>query len=347
MILNQKVGISRDYKLDALKGFLIMCVVYGHLTIPSNLSPIFSYIHGIIYYFHMPLFLAVSTLFVHEFSKAWVERRIKSIIIPFVFWVVYYCVVFTPSNPLGTLRNSIIPIVKMILWGNWIHLQSILWFLPALFSSLLVWNLYKNKVNDVFTKTIFWSIYVIYFININTVAIHYHVYIPYSLDLAVYLVPLFACANFVYKEHSNNRILKEVGLLGASALIFLSIHGITVFEHVKTFTEYHYRIDLAQLTVPLTIIGYLSMIFLSCSILLLFLRLPKFKWLSYIGRYSFFIFVLHLFFVKTFSIRHVSDNLNFNCLLEVILNLSTCVIVPIIISKVLMKNWFRYIGAVE
>ena len=53
--------MTRDYRLDSIKGLLIILVILGHLIIAlDNYNVINHSVMGLIYIFHMPLFILIS-----------------------------------------------------------------------------------------------------------------------------------------------------------------------------------------------------------------------------------------------------------------------------------------------
>lgn len=83
--------MSRDLKIDSLKGFLITLVVIGHIPFGSfNIEKVDSikYFTQWLYFFHMPLFLAVSVLYIKD-NYNWFFKRASLILIPYLFWFFY------------------------------------------------------------------------------------------------------------------------------------------------------------------------------------------------------------------------------------------------------------------
>jgi len=83
--------MNRDLKLDSLKGFLIILVVIGHIPFGSfNLekTEILKYFTQWLYFFHMPLFFAISVLFIKT-KYAWLVKRASLILVPYLFWFFY------------------------------------------------------------------------------------------------------------------------------------------------------------------------------------------------------------------------------------------------------------------
>jgi fucose 4-O-acetylase-like acetyltransferase len=78
----------RNLKIDTLKGFLIILVVIGHIPFSyfslQTITPI-TIFSSWLYFFHMPLFLAISTLFIKANIK-WLGKRFLLILSPYLFW---------------------------------------------------------------------------------------------------------------------------------------------------------------------------------------------------------------------------------------------------------------------
>ncbi|MBU0671006.1 acyltransferase family protein, partial [Patescibacteria group bacterium] len=83
----------RDLKIDSLKGFAIVAVIIGHLCVLTsgittanenlwlNIDLVIETVLPV-YYFHIPLFFAMSILFVKEFSIKFLKKRFVQILVP-------------------------------------------------------------------------------------------------------------------------------------------------------------------------------------------------------------------------------------------------------------------------
>ena len=83
--------MTRDSKIDSLKGFLIILVVVGHIPFGSfNIEKVdaIKYFTHWFYFFHMSLFLAVSVLFIKS-EYSWLIKRASLILLPYLFWFFY------------------------------------------------------------------------------------------------------------------------------------------------------------------------------------------------------------------------------------------------------------------
>lgn len=53
--------MTRDYRIDTIKGLLIILVIMGHIIIELDNANIINHgVMGLIYIFHMPLFILIS-----------------------------------------------------------------------------------------------------------------------------------------------------------------------------------------------------------------------------------------------------------------------------------------------
>ena len=79
--------MKRDLNLDSLKGFLIVLVVYGHFPFEYfsiEKSGFLINTIALVYFFHMPLFLAVSAIFVKPSYDRLINRA-ALILLPYMF----------------------------------------------------------------------------------------------------------------------------------------------------------------------------------------------------------------------------------------------------------------------
>ena len=109
----------RDERLewiDAAKGFGMVLVVLGHMSIPQAVSKV-------IFSFHMPLFFMISGYLYHGgFSRRWVAGKIDSLLISYL---VYGVIIISVWRVIGKQGG-----VDSWLMGNGI---GVTWFLMCLF----------------------------------------------------------------------------------------------------------------------------------------------------------------------------------------------------------------------
>jgi fucose 4-O-acetylase-like acetyltransferase len=94
--LNNKVGYevmhSRDLRLDAVKGFLVILVIFGHLLTQFIWkSPLYQAVYAAIFVFHMPLFILISGMFSKSSpSDADYRSILTRLAIPLVLFQILY-----------------------------------------------------------------------------------------------------------------------------------------------------------------------------------------------------------------------------------------------------------------
>jgi len=100
--------MSRDLRLDTLKGLLIIFVILGHIPFSFfniekiNILQTFTMWF---YFFHMPLFLAISVLFIKD-SYSWILKRALLILLPYLFWFFYGHKRMLLENPLEFMGGT-------------------------------------------------------------------------------------------------------------------------------------------------------------------------------------------------------------------------------------------------
>lgn len=133
--------------LDVAKGIGILLVVIGHVY-AFNRQIVDRFFVIWLYSFHMPLFFIISGMLIayKDEKDIWkfVKKRIKGILIPYVFFSIFSIIVFAIVNDFS--REVFVQNVKATICGVGI---DTLWFLPALFFGEVIFfvlrNLLKNK----------------------------------------------------------------------------------------------------------------------------------------------------------------------------------------------------------
>lgn len=133
--------------LDVAKGIGILLVVIGHVY-AFNRQIVDRFFVIWLYSFHMPLFFIISGMLIayKDEKDIWkfVKKRIKGILIPYVFFSIFSIIVFAIVNDFN--REVVVQNVKATICGVGI---DTLWFLPALFFGEVIFfvlkNLLKNK----------------------------------------------------------------------------------------------------------------------------------------------------------------------------------------------------------
>lgn len=343
----------RDLHIDSLKGFLILAVLWGHIglvraAVPGNISlwiPLEELLNVQIPvgYFHMALFFAVSILFVKGINFDFIKKRALLLLMPYVFWYLW------------TVQNSFIvdtvATLKKVLWGNWAHVTSILWFLPACFTVNIYFALYR-KYSGTYWVAAFWLAWLVVFLYAERIAAVYHPLFPFGIDLTLYLFPLLVVIDYIYRHKQWFQKVSAWWALALLPIAYGCIRIIDIVEPIKTYTPFAYRIDLAQFTVPFTLPGLLAMLGLCSSITIFFLMAKPLGVLSTVGKYSLPIYLLHLTVIAKLAMvlnkTALWQNPKFFFML-MFLSIPVIVLTAIGCSKLFSKlsPYAKYIGMVQ
>lgn len=272
----------------------MVTVIIGHFpTSGHGLNP-FGPVPEWIYFFHIPLFLALSCLFAQPFTLGQLGQRAQQILVPYGAW-------FALTRPDQLLHHPW-RLLGDGAMGNYAHAQSILWFLPALFTTNLLMALWRRGgllIRGALLVPVAGAL------ALAPSLARWHPRIPFGLDVAFFLFPLLWLLDQLWRRRATWTVAAGPWLVPA-ALAALPLGGvlIQVCERVKTHSAYARRVDLAQFSVPETLPGYLGMALMAMALVVLASRLPAPRWLATVGRYSMPIFLLHylLLFALTRSI---------------------------------------------
>lgn len=297
--MNQK----RNSSIDVVKGFLILCVIIGHVlkgTTEENM------IRGVIYSFHMPLFMFMSgwmlnltklssLSFKSIFSKYW-DRMLKMWLMAFVVFSLYRAVI----NP------SCTGICRLI-YTPWFHL----WYVPTLFCYIIIVRFLFEKTNKVTAYLILFLLYVLWRIVQIQISPHfiYPMIMPRWCDFSQ--IPYFALGVFL-KNHLSGEYFQRSYWI--APLLFISAILSTKLMHFQTC-------DLLQMT----LLGLVIIFFLYPSVKND--TLPKSRVLSFIGKNSLYIYLWHMIFVQ--PLRDYVSNITLYYGLSLFLILAFIVLIEI------------------
>ena len=120
--------MARDNRIDSLKGFLIILVIMGHvITTLNNVNIVNHAVMGLIYVFHMPLFILISGYLTKSPEKQKASDLWRSILNIFVTLVVFQVLSGLMVLAVG---GDVISSIKVFPFG-------ILWYLL----SLIFWRI--------------------------------------------------------------------------------------------------------------------------------------------------------------------------------------------------------------
>ena len=268
----------------------MVAVIIGHFpTSGGRINP-FGPVPEWLYFFHVPLFLALSCLFCKPFSWAQTRARARQLLLPYGIWVAL-------GDP-RTLLQHPLRLLAAAAMGNYAWVPSILWFLPALFTSNLLVALCRRSEAGrpgvrILARLSLGLLALASFLWAPRIA-RWHPDIPFGLDVVLFLLPFLWLIDRVWRR--RQAVADRLGpWLLPLALLALPLGGllVRVCERVKTHSAYARRVDFAQFSVPETLPGYLGMALLGVALVLLASRLPAPRWLAAVGRASMPIYLLH------------------------------------------------------
>lgn len=284
---------SRDPGLDALRGFLILCVVVGHMPLGNFLGwqpEWWSWLNETLYLFHVPLFLALGCLFAPGLQWRPLTRSLLAILIPYVLWFAWQQHQVLSQQPTIWLQ--------WLARGNFAALQSILWFLPALISARMFSSLLQLCVTRPGGLIAVAGLWLVSFAYLDWLVAQ-HASIPFGLDVVLMCLPYFVLIFIVERQRSNLEWIPPYAWLclaiGLGCWMYIN-------EPLKTHTPWHKRIDLAQLSLPHTLGAYLIWSALGVSWWMTFRRISWYP-LLLLGRHSLPIYLIHYEVFKWFLIR--------------------------------------------
>lgn len=288
---------NRIIWIDNAKAIGIILVVVGH-AFRDNMRTAFlpyDYIYNLIYFFHMPLFFMISG-YLLERSKnktraELLKSKVRTILVPFMTYtillyiVVNFMILLSPkvSDLFTSAFGKKIEFIKYIylsLVGNNPY-SFHLWFLICLFimeAFAILIKIDKRKI---------WIIFIIFlFISIswspvlNNLGLEYNIY-TVNVPMSNFIFFVTGQILYINKNKINFNVKKLILLLSLGLLIF-NVYYICDFDSICTIFDVSYEFVL--------LIGKLSLIFFTIGMAT---KIKDFKILSYIGRRSMGIYLLH------------------------------------------------------
>ena len=311
--------MARDYRIDSLKGFLIILVIIGHVITTLDNTNVFNHaLMGLIYIFHMPLFILVSGYLTkspdsQQAKDMW--RGVLRILVPLLIFHLIYC-----ASKLYQFGGNYITYLKSFPYG-------ILWYLM----SLIFWRimLYYSPKALLKRPALYLSIALIVSILCGLT----HLGRPFSIQRTLNFY-LFFLLGYYYRQNAINRQLWNKNILHAAvAVVLLPIIFILYPRcgNVMNGLDHYGLYDIPQ-----------KILILTCSIamsLLVFNLMRDFKPLRVIGRESLFYYLYH-FLIIVIIIKPLVIAYDWPCTLPFIFIYSAAVLaIVFILSKIPVFKW--------
>jgi fucose 4-O-acetylase-like acetyltransferase len=267
----QRPSQKRYGQIDMLRGLGIGCVVSAHVLVHEQAFN--SMFVKLVYIFHMPLFFFLSGYLssVRTQYRAFFAEKFKQLIIPYlIYLIVIYSIHELTGKPGLGIRS-------LALGGNYLHgYLGVFWFVPCLFLTQQVANYMIAKFSLVINLLIVTVCLIIsyandlYFENMK---------FPYNINVVFAAIPFYFSGN-LFKNYNVKWLFLValiIAILGA---------GATMLGYPN-----YYNMKIAYYGFPgATLLSGLAVIVI---LLIIFLKLPSWNVVAYLGQASLVIMYLH------------------------------------------------------
>lgn len=267
--------------IDSCKGIAIFLVILGH-TLRTDISLV--YIYG----FHMPLFFFLSGLVCNEKKYTWqsfLKSRFNTLILTYVsFYLLtwlYWLFVERSFRPLGMEWWQ--PLIGMLYgaqWRGYMDHNGILWFLPCLFVTEVLFYAVK-KIH------IFW-IQLTVVIALAAIGFLFKINFPWCFNIACVALQFFFLGNifrgFLLKTEEATQEKKITVIVSLAALAAYLMLSAQCLNYVNMASNKYGSIPLFELLALLGTCGFVC----SCKSLSRIIN-----WGGQIGRNTLIVFALH------------------------------------------------------
>lgn len=254
--------------IDTAKGIGIILVIMGHCMFPC---------HALIDMFHMPLFfiLAGITFSMKPFDH-FIISKINRIMVPYVFWVLISSILnLLPHNYSGPYNGP-------------------LWFLSALFTSLIFTYLLKCIKNGGVKCVILIASWVItyLFIMYNDVTFPFSLRIALLSSVYIYIGIRLKCLKEILshkKQICAFAVITILGYLGLFGYVYTTYHPTGSYVSLDIFSENYVLVFICSIIGTLATIGIAKLV-------------DENRVLSWLGRNSLMLMCVHFPFAQTLNV---------------------------------------------
>ena len=210
---------QREPIYDLLKGVGIILVVLGHITLDLQLA-------NVIYSFHMPLFFFVSGM-LYRTKEKFIVKQAKGLLVPYVLFsvlsFVYWCFVelrFREKREGTTVLEQFINIFYPMNMEGCYEFNIVLWFLPCLFVTSVLYHVVKKNMKSQYTDAILLIITII-------IAQFLVIKIPFFISESMFALPFFVAGRlFSGEKEKNNSCIFHKNNYGVLIGLFVAVIAI-------------------------------------------------------------------------------------------------------------------------
>jgi fucose 4-O-acetylase-like acetyltransferase len=277
--------------LNTAKVITIFLVIFDHLGGNPFHSSIF------INSFRMPLFFCISGYFISTqkyIFKDFITRKFRTLVIPyfffaivgFLFWFLigrkYGDDTYIPYTP-----TYILGIVGAVPSKTYLGFNLPIWFLPALFSTEIIFFLYRKYFHK-YSWIIVIGSFLIGILLKHTLPFR----LPWGIDVAFFAVLFLQLGYYLKRKNLNDVFFARISFWGKIAIVLASIALTILFSNINA-TE-----DSKVLVYALQFNNYFLFLAAACtgivSVFVLSSCIPSFRFLRFYGRNTIIILGLHI-----------------------------------------------------
>lgn len=305
------INHQRISYIDQIKGFAIFLVVIGHSLenlLPGN--PPGGILRELIYSFHMPLFFMISGMLFHTPINLWtaIKKKFIKLIVPFIIWGILFSLYLY-----GNLSDFFIE-------GKVHHM----WFIIILFECYLVHNLINLCFKRLHIRPqyeIMAFIFIIFLMEIikriTNPSYSLISFTQFTVMYRFYVLGYFF--KFLTKEVNHKSII----------ILFIA-------SFITTFIYNHYH-TANIITFTICAISGSMLLYSIFKYNILHITKQNLRRLEYLGKYSIFFYLGHMFFLKYKLIDTSTLSEFFIIFLAIIITLTILFIMNYLL-KVVLKN---------
>lgn len=300
--------------IDSWRGFLIILVVIGHvigggLHFTEGSTRVMSeFIFKLIYCFHMPAFFFLSGMLWHGKDTPigqYVYGKVRRLMVPYWIFGIFSIIVFRliggivpcfEGSLAGVYDSKTVPsigqqLLQLVHAGNWpeghgFQANSVLWFLPCMFTVQLIYYFYDKLLPKVSSQALY-SIGLLIYIGVS-LSRNGFLYLPFGLSLVPYYMIFFILGRLEVWKRVVKRKINEKSLLVITIIlpVFYCLLCYLLPNQWRAEWSYQWRFAFVSLAVIGTIS---SMLYARVS--------DNLKFMQAIGGSTVAIMLVHKFFI--------------------------------------------------
>lgn len=288
---------------DAFRGLLILLIVYGHTA--SNGDGLKHYVYS----FHVAAFFFLSGyLFSDGSLGAWdfIKKKFKALMVPYYIFAVISIIIFTFLGSFASLKldvaiksNEVYKSVLGMLYANGVHgymkWNLPLWFLPCMFVTQIMFYFVNASVSRLISKKGFYAVFMVA-TSLVLPFLDYFVFrvraLPFHLESSVFLMPFFLSGACLRKSGINCKA--DTPITWAFCVFSLASGALSALFmncRVNYFLSSYGKLPVFYLSAFLTLTG-----------IVFILPYLKSRILSFIGKNTMPVLLMHKFPVMFFQI---------------------------------------------